>query len=823
MTSYYKCRLDTDGKWDKFPHTFCDLLGYSQNELQKLSLEKLIDKKDQKKAKGFFSNIRQDNTQESELEIETTFQTKSGESIPVHASFVVSRNTNGSPEHIQAYLNNLSKQQELQRKLKVKKQQFESLFNYNPLPVYYYDLEGNFLDCNEKLAEFTGLEREEIIGLNFDEFITGEDLECAKEHFQKALEGKSGQYEIEVIVRDGVNKDIRVTKFPMYIGDEITGVYGIFEDITDRKKREKALQESEQRFRSMFENNPHSVFYFNTEGTFLGANRKFEILSGYSEEELKEKTFAPFIHPDDIERTQKHFENTLQGEIQKYEITGITRTGEEKQVHITNFPYLGGNEIIGVFGICEDITSQKKAEQDLLKSEQLFKSLFTHNPYPVMQFDLEGNFVKVNEKTVEMAGYPKEELLKSGFSSFIADKDLEEVGKRFQKAAAGEVQYYTITGHTKNGVLEIETTLSPIHVNHEIVGLFSIAKDITERKKAQENLKESEKRWQQLVEHNPQPVYIVQNDNIVFINETGVKYFGAGSANEIIGKSVLDFNHEDSLEQAKNHLRKLDNNERIGPAEYKIVLLNGETRYVEAHSIPITYKGEKAVQTVIHDISDLKEKQHIIGKSLKEKETMLQEIHHRIKNNLSVISGLLELQKMHISDEDTINALKDSQLRIQSMAMIHEKLYQSESLHKIGFDAYLKELINSINSSHQSSNSKVSTKYNLDHVNLKLNQAIPCSLIINEVIINTHKHAFNKDLEGEINITLTYSDPEITLEISDNGKGLPDDFALSQQQSLGSTLIKEFSRQLKGDMLLTNRKNGRGTKFRLQFEIDPDM
>lgn len=188
-----------------------------------------------------------------------------------------------------------------------------------------------------------------------------------------------------------------------------------------------------------------------------------------------------------------------------------------------------------------------------------------------------------------------------------------------------------------------------------------------------------------------------------------------------------------------------------------------------------------------------------------------------MKNNLAVISGLLELQIMHLTDQKTVNVLQDSQLRIRSMAMIHEKLYQSETLHNIGFDTYLKELVLTINSTYKSNFSNIETNFELDNISLDLDQAIPCSLLVNEVIVNCYKHAFDNDDEGVINISLKNSDSHVCLEISDNGKGLPDDFDIDEQQSLGMTLIQTLSSQLNGEMDLLNH-NEEGTTFRLEFQ-----
>lgn len=216
----------------------------------------------------------------------------------------------------------------------------------------------------------------------------------------------------------------------------------------------------------------------------------------------------------------------------------------------------------------------------------------------------------------------------------------------------------------------------------------------------------------------------------------------------------------------------------------------------------------------------MKEKQKIIGQSLKEKEVLLQEIHHRVKNNLAVISGLLELQAMNTSDKPTLHALKDSQLRIHSMAMIHEKLYQSEALSDISFDAYLKELVGTISGTYTTEYKKIENHFDLDMVSLDIDQAIPCSLIINEVMVNCYKHAFETMEKGEIRISLIYDRPELLLKISDNGKGLPEHFKIDAQQSLGMTLVQTLSKQLDGEINFESRPEREGAEFTLRFHKD---
>lgn len=688
---FMKCRLDLDGMWREASTRFCEILGYSGQELKGMNFSEVIHPKDRDEASARLEKVK--NQELGEFEVSLEFLNKSGESLSVFLNGVLVRDTKGNPDYIDCTIQNLSKQKDLLCKLEEREQQFISLFGNNPHPVYYFDLEGNFEGVNDKLIEFTGLSRKELLNKGFEDFIIEEHLERAQKQFQKAAAGHSGQYEIKVKVKDGV-KDIRVTKFPRYSGEEV----------------------------------------------------------------------------------------------------------------------------IGVFGILQDITQEKQAKQHLERNEQLFKSLFTYNPNPVIRFSLEGKFLDVNKKTEELAGLSKKELMEFDFSAFIADDDKERIADHFKKAANGKPQHYEVKANTKNGIIEVESTLSPIYIMGEITGLFCITKDITEEKKAKRALKKSEERWQQLVRQNPQPVQIVQQGKIVYINPAGSEYYRAESPDELIGRSIMDFVHAEDREKVLKRKDTLEKNEHVAPTENKIILLNGEERFIEAHSIPISYNGKPAIQTVVHDITDLKEKQELIGKSLKEKETLLREIHHRVKNNLAMISSMLELQIMQSTDESVTNALRDSQLRIRSIAIIHEKLYQNESLYDIGFDNYLKELVETIQQTYSTKGKTIETSYDLDPVSLDINQVIPGSLIVNEVIVNSFKHAFTNKTEGNLTISLNYLNGKIDLTITDDGNGLPENFDINEQQSLGMTLIQALTSQLEGTFDFTNDPNGDGTLFNLKFE-----
>ncbi|MEX0724368.1 MAG: sensor histidine kinase [Gracilimonas sp.] len=204
--------------------------------------------------------------------------------------------------------------------------------------------------------------------------------------------------------------------------------------------------------------------------------------------------------------------------------------------------------------------------------------------------------------------------------------------------------------------------------------------------------------------------------------------------------------------------------------------------------------------------------------SLKEKETLLAEIHHRVKNNLAVVSGMLQLQAFKEMDEQMKKKLLDSTLRIKSMANIHEQLYRSHSFSNMEFDIGLENLAQTIFQTLDNS-TEINAKYDLEAIQLNINQAVPCSLIVNEVLTNSIKHAFDQREEGLITIHLSKDRGRLHLKITDNGDGFPEKLNRTENDSLGMELIDTLSVQLEAEYDYRNREEAKGTLFELKFKI----
>ncbi len=219
---------------------------------------------------------------------------------------------------------------------------------------------------------------------------------------------------------------------------------------------------------------------------------------------------------------------------------------------------------------------------------------------------------------------------------------------------------------------------------------------------------------------------------------------------------------------------------------------------------------------IAHDITERKKMEEKLRKTIEEKDTLMKEVHHRVKNNLMIISSLLSLQSRYIKDEDARNIFKDSQNRAKAMALIHEKLYQSNDLKNINFTEYVKNLSNDLYNTYVLDKKNIRLKLDVENVSLDVETSIPLGLILNELLTNALKHAFPDDRKGEILVELGSEDNgKFRLVVKDNGIGFPEDLDYKNTSSLGMQLVISLTNQIEGELYLS-RNNG--TTFTVIFK-----
>ena len=340
----------------------------------------------------------------------------------------------------------------------------------------------------------------------------------------------------------------------------------------------------------------------------------------------------------------------------------------------------------------------------------------------------------------------------------------------------------------------------------------------TEKDRLMKELEKSEEKYRGLVENLNDVIFSLDSEGRFTYISSAIKAISSHySVEDIIGKSFVDFIHPDDLGMVfESRARTI--NGKFEPLEYRLVDRDGKAVYVRTSSRPV-YDGGAVVGItgIITDITEQKRARDQLNASLNEKYILLKEVHHRVKNNMQIISSLLNLQLDGIHDDRQKTALLDCQSRIYSMALIHERIYKSENFERVDFAGYIEVLANMLLRSHASEHSGIRLEMRLDSVYIPLEKAVSCGLIVNELITNGVRHAFAEKRGGTLSISLLRDGNDILLQVEDDGRGLPEGFDPEKQETLGIRLVQMLVEQVRGRLEISSNT---GARFRVFFPAE---
>ena len=438
-----------------------------------------------------------------------------------------------------------------------------------------------------------------------------------------------------------------------------------------------------------------------------------------------------------------------------------------------------------------------------------YKRLFDSMKNGVMVLDPLERIMDYNPAAEELLGLNNISIGKNANQELDMWSDISPMGK-----TDGKKDLKLVHSDTK----WIEVQFTPIYQRRLFSGWIYIFEDISNRKKAEELIIKSEKKYRELADLLPQTVFETDvNADLTFMNIYAFEMFGYSQEDIENGLNILELIVEEERSLSRDKIKDVLSGQVSGD-EYTAQRSDKSIFPIILYSNPIIHnKIHEGFRGIIIDISDLKNAEDKIVASLKEKEVLIQEINHRVKNNMQIISSLLSLQANHTSSDEAAEILKESRGRVKSMAMIHEKLYHSSNLSRLNMAEYLNNLVGDILRSYSSVSSKVSSNVDVDDIYLNINTALPMGLMVNELVSNSIKHAFPEG-EGNISIKLEYDGEKYILTVSDNGIGLPGDVDPFESSSLGLKLVNSLSIQLEGDLSVL--RDGE-TTFILNFkELD---
>ena len=449
----------------------------------------------------------------------------------------------------------------------------------------------------------------------------------------------------------------------------------------------------------------------------------------------------------------------------------------------------------------------------------LLEELMHRFPDAIYFKDRQCRFLRINQKQAEVLGleHPEQAVGKTDFDYFpeahskMAYRDEQRVMANDHPMIAKE----ELVTNDKGEHYWVTATKVPLrNEDDQIIGIMGISRDINRQKRMEENLRREKYFSDSIIKSLP-GVFYVLNHNLEFERwnenlETTLGY----SSKEVSSLNPLDLFKEGDRDLIKQKIKQAYE-EGIAQVEADVYARDGSIISFLLTGARFENNGDKYIVGVGIDISEKLNYERELRKSIEEKKVLLEEIHHRVKNNLAIIIGLLELQSYSTEDPETVELLRDSQSRIHSMALVHEQLYQFESFSEINVKKYIGKLINTIRNTFSSEVRNVDVHINSDAVHLPLTQAIPCGLLLNEVITNTFKHAFPEQKEGKVDITIQEHHDEVLLKVHDNGVGYPDE--ISNSSSMGMTLIETLSSQIEGTF---DFYNDEGAVFEIHFNAE---
>lgn len=478
----------------------------------------------------------------------------------------------------------------------------------------------------------------------------------------------------------------------------------------------------------------------------------------------------------------------------------------------------------------ERITASLKEKETLLHEIQLsknrFKDIADLLPGGIVEMDARLNVTYVNQAGLDLFGYSEQDL-KNGLNGMdiIHPDDRERAVQRVASYKAEKRVSPTEYRALKKDGTEVSVLFKAvsIHQDGEITGFRASITDISRLKQAENKIRESEKKHREILERLNDTVFRVSlpEGRFEYISKTAKDVFGY-EAEEFLNNPMLirEIIHPDYLYYFTENWTDLINGIVPKTHVYKIINPEGREKWILQSNSGV-YDDQNniiAIEGLCRDITKQKGAEDQIKVSLKEKETLLHEIHHRVKNNMSVISALLSLQMNNVDNQIAKEALQDSQNRVQSMSMIHETLYQSDNLSAVDLKTYLSELGRNIIQNYSVSN-KVQLKVEAENIMIGVKQASPVGLIVNELITNSLKYAFADDREGVILLELKSNNENgVEMAISDNGIGILEGFNLQNADSFGLKLIKTLvENQLNGSIDMESKN---GTKFTIKFNME---
>ncbi len=747
----------------------------------------------------------------------------------------------------------ISESYNYEKELEKKEKRYRDLFERNLAGVYRTNREGLILECNEAFARIFGyLDPNKIKNIKYavDFYKSAEEREALMKELDKNdfVEGK----QIQLIKKNGdeIIALLNVSKISKEEGEEY--FEGNLFDISELYKAQELLKESEKKYKQLVDNSSYGVVILDRTDKVLFTNEKaLKILYSDDINKSDELSINQLFASNNLNSFNNINNYYIKNNRQFVEIQTSNKNNKELYLEVNPSSISFENKECIQLSFT-DISDKKRAElesekartvenynrrlqAELDEKEKAQKRLVDAQSYMagiiessidmIFTTDINGNINKLNSAALNKLSYLQSNVVGKPLELLFEN---EEKGKeiihqlRSNNSFSGEVRMKRNDG---SSFLAFSSITNLYNAEGVVLGIMGVSRDITDIKKKETEIREQAAKLNAIIESSSHFFFTINRDFLItsfneLFKEDLKKYMNYEVKENESFLNIISLFSEDKKEKSIESWKKKLQGSFLGVSnsfEIKGKDVFGKPYYREVFLDPIQSEDERIeeVSGIGHDITEKKISEEELKSSLKEKDVLLKEVHHRVKNNMQVISSILNLQSSYISDEKVLSILRESQNRIKSMAIIHEKLYRTKDFSSIKFSEYVENLAESIVRTYEYNEAEIEIVFNLEEVLLNLDMAIPCGLIINELISNSLKYAFNSNEKGKIEINLSESNEEVKLQIADNGVGIPKEINFKKTETLGLQLVNTLTQQLEGTIELEVDK---GTKFKLNFK-----
>jgi len=593
----------------------------------------------------------------------------------------------------------------------------------------------------------------------------------------------------------------------------------------------------EAHFRTLFRSTADGVTMIDIHGNVVDCNPAAENILGRPREQLLGRSaLAPshvrLIHADGRPMTDEErpgHRALKSGQPTTNLIMGMQPdTGEAQWLSISGTPLRYGDtdSVNGVVLTFRDITASQRARVAQARSEARFRALVNLAPVGIFETDSAGHCVYVNDQWVAITGISAEQATGDGWARAIHPEDAKSVFDKWQSTACAGSPYedtFRFLRPDGQAVFVIAQAVPLRDEDGNITSHLGTVIDITRLRQTEEALRRTEATFRSLIERAPIGVGVRVGPVVKFANGALLRAHGASSLEQAVGLDIFSSMLPKSKATFAARLARIQRGESPGPEVFHFSRIDGKEAVLEIDSIPVEFEGAPAVMSLVRDVSELelargeRDSAHAaLVESLAQKETLLREIHHRVKNNLQVITSLLRLRRSSLSDNAALAAFDDSIARIHAIALLHERLYRSANLDRVDLRSYLRDILDEVARTYLDSSYPVKFELSCAQVGLNITQCVPLGLIVNELLTNALKHAFNTEQPAHPVVKLTFEQnaEQCQLLVSDNGVGMPQ--SANGSDSLGMILVESLAQQLLGTAEV---QSAQGTTWRIRFPL----